>query len=189
LKFILASESPRRVDLLHQAGFDFEAVKSGYPEVSLDDPVATVRSNAMGKARKVALENPGRVVLAADTIVYSPEGRVLGQAADAAGVRRMLGMLQGRWHEVYSGVAVARDEDKKVRHVTTRVRLREVDEAELEAYVALGEGVGKACGYAIQGRAAVFVDRIEGDYSNVVGLPLSLASRLLKVYRVKWYGE
>jgi septum formation protein len=189
LRFILASESPRRVDLLRQAGFDFEVQKSGYPEVLLEDPVGTVRSNALGKARKVALAHPGRVVLGADTVVYIPGERVLGQATGERDVRRMLGMLRGRWHEVYSGVAVARGEDVRVGYLGTRVKMRELEEEEFEAYVALGEGVGKAGGYAIQGRAALFVEEIRGDYTNVVGLPLVLASRLLKGYGVRWYGS
>ena len=102
-------------------------------------------------------------------------------------MRRMLGILEGCAHEVYSGVAVARGEDVSVQVAMTRVRLRELTETEISAYVKLGEGVGKAGGYAIQGRAALFVEGIEGDYTNVVGLPLALTSRMLQDNGVRWY--
>ena len=191
MKFVLASESPRRVDLLHVAGYDFIARKSGFPEVVEDDPKETVEANARGKALIVAAELPGEVVLAADTIVYLPElparGAILGQARSGDEVRRMLGLLAGRGHEVYSGVAVARDGDVSIHSTMTRVRMRPLSEAELSAYVGLGEGIGKAGGYAIQGKAALFVEGIEGDYTNVVGLPLALTSKMLEEYGVRWY--
>jgi septum formation protein len=182
VQFVLASESARRVDLLHAAGYAFEARKSGFPEVTLEDPAQTVLANAKGKALAVE-RGPEVLVLAADTIVYVPdlpEGeRVLGQARNGEDVGRFINLLQGRAHEVHSGVAVARGDDLAVRHVVTSVRMRSVDAAEVESYVRLGEGVGKAGGYAIQGRAAAFVEWIGGDYTNVVGLPLALTSRML----------
>jgi septum formation protein len=182
VRFVLASESARRVNLLRTAGYDFEPLKSGFPEVTLEDPVQTVRANAKGKALAVA-RDPETVVLGADTIVYVPDlpvsERVLGQAKNGADVERFISLLQGRAHEVYSGVAVARGEDLAVRHAVTRVRMRKLDAAEIESYVLLGEGVGKAGGYAIQGRAGAFVEWIGGDYTNVVGLPLALTSRML----------
>ena len=178
---ILASESARRVDLLTLAGYEFEARKSGFPEVTLADPRETVEANARGKALTVAGEWPDDVVLGSDTVVYLPaEGRVLGQAADAEEVKAMLSLLRGARHEVYSGVAVVRGEVVAVRHAVTAVRMRRVPDAEVEDYARLGEGVGKAGGYAIQGRAAVFVEWIGGDYSNVVGLPLALTGRMLQ---------
>ena len=189
MRFVLASESARRVALLEMAGYDFVARKSGFPEVTLDDPRETVEANANGKALAVAREEPGTVVLAADTIVYLPaEGYILGQAKTAGEVRMMLSLLQGRVHEVYSGVAVARDgEEVAVRTARTRVQMRGLSEAEVAAYVALGEGRGKAGGYAIQGKAALFVTGIEGDYTNVVGLPLALTARMLEERGVRWY--
>lgn len=191
MRFVLASESPRRVALLQMVGYDFTARKSGFPEVVEDDPEETVEVNARGKALAVATELPDEVVLAADTVVYlphSPAGEaILGQAKREEDVRRMLGLLEGRTHEVYSGVAVARNGEVSVRSVVTRVRFRGLSEPEISAYVRLGEGVGKAGGYAIQGRAALFVEGIEGDYTNVVGLPLALTSRLLEEYGVRWY--
>ncbi len=191
MRFVLASESPRRVSLLRMAGYGFTARKSGFPEVVEDDPKETVEANARGKALAVAAEFPGEIILAADTIVHLPElpakEATLGQARSADEVRRMLDLLAGRAHEVYSGVAVARDGDITIRSAMTRVRMRPLSEAEISAYVGLGEGVGKAGGYAIQGKAALFVERIEGDYTNVVGLPLALTSRLLEHYGVRWY--
>ena len=188
MQFILASESARRVDLLRMIGYDFEARKSGFPEVVEDDPRETVEANARGKALAVAELEADRVVLAADTVVYVPqEGYVLGQAKSGGEVRMMLALLQGRVHEVYSGVAVARGEDVTLRSARTRVRMRGLSEAEVSAYVGLGEGVGKAGGYAIQGKAALFVEGIEGDYTNVVGLPLALTGLMLENYGVRWY--
>ncbi|HZY65772.1 MAG TPA: Maf family protein [Rubrobacteraceae bacterium] len=189
MQFVLASESARRVDLLRHAGYDFETRKSGFPEVTLEHPKATVETNARGKALAVA--DGDTITLAADTVVYLPElpagERVLGQAGDEEGVRRMLGDLQGRAHEVYSGVAVARGNEIIVRHAVSRVKLRSLEKAEVEAYVGLGEGVGKAGGYAIQGLAGAFVEWVVGDYSNIVGLPLSLTIRMLERFGVRWY--
>ena len=188
MQFVLASESPRRVALLRQVGYDFEARKSGFPEVFLEDPKETVEANACGKALAVATDLPGEVVLGADTVVYLPEEEyILGQAKSNGEVRMMLSLLQGRVHEVYSGVSVARDDNVVVRSMRTRVHMRELSEAEAFAYVTLGEGIGKAGGYAIQGKAALFVEGIQGDYTNVVGLPLALTSRMLEDYGVRWY--
>jgi septum formation protein len=185
--FILASESARRVDLLRAAGYDFETRKSGFPELTLEDPKETVEANARGKALAVARESDD-VVLAADTVVYLPDaGCVLGQAKSVEEVRRMLLLLRGRLHEVYSGVAVAQGENLAVRHAITQVRMRAFGEDEIEAYARLGEGVGKAGGYAIQGRAAVLVEWVGGDYSCVVGLPLALTVRMLEGFGIYWY--
>lgn len=179
------------MDLLHQAGYDFETRKSGFPEVTLEGPVATVLANARGKALAVAKIEPGRVVLAADTVVYRtdlPIGeRIFGQAGDPEEVRRMLSLLHGRVHEVYSGVAVTRGEQIIIRHSITSVRMREIPREEREAYALSGEGIGKAGGYAIQGRAARFVEWIGGDYTNVVGLPLALTGRMLAGFGVRLY--
>ena len=187
-QFVLASESARRVDLLRAVGYDFEARKSGFPEVVLEDPKETVEANARGKTLTVATDLPGEVVLGADTVVYLPDEKyILGQAKSNGEVRMMLSLLQGRVHEVYSGVSVARDGDVVVRSIRTRVQMRGLSETEASAYVGLGEGIGKAGGYAIQGKAGLFVEGIQGDYTNVVGLPLALTSRMLEDYGVRWY--
>ena len=187
MRFILASESARRVDLLRATGYDFETRRSGFREVTLEDPKETVVANARGKALAVA-GNTDDVVLAADTIVYLPEEKsILGQAGSGEDVRRMLLLLRGRAHEVHSGVAVAGRGELAVRHALTTVRMRAFGEGELRAYVALGEGVGKAGGYAIQGSAAGLVEWIGGDYTNVVGLPLTLTVRMLRGFGVNAY--
>ncbi len=173
--------------LLRAAGYDFETRKSGFPELTLEDPKETVVANARGKALAV-VENSDAVVLAADTIVYLLDERsILGQAKSDEEVRWMLLLLRGRAHEVHSGVAVANSGELAVRHAVTTVRMRAFSEEELEAYVGLGEGVGKAGGYAIQGRAAAFVEWIGGDYTNVVGLPLALTVRMLEGFGIQRY--
>ena len=181
-RLLLASESARRIDLLHTAGYEFEPQKSGFPEVVLEDPTKTVRANAEGKALAVT-KDPDTIVLAADTIVYLPDlpadSRILGQAKTTEDVKRFIDLLQGRTHEVHTGVAVARDEDLTLRQAVTRVRMRPLDPGEVESYARYGDGVGKAGGYAVQGRAASFVEWIWGDYTNVVGLPLALTGRML----------
>jgi septum formation protein len=182
VRFVLASESARRVDLLHTAGYDFVPQKSGFAEVTLEEPVETVTTNARGKALAIERDQD-TVVLAADTIVYLPYlpagERVLGQAKHGEDVERFITLLHGRAHEVYSGVAVLNDDNLAVRHAITTVKFRRLDVTEIESYVRYGEGVGKAGGYAIQGRAGSFIEWIGGDYTNVVGLPLALTSRML----------
>lgn len=189
MQFILASESARRVELLHRTGYSFETRKSGFPEVTLEGPKETVEANARGKA--LAVVEGKTIVLAADTVVYLPElpsgKRILGKANDQEDVRRMLGALRGRKHEVHSGVVVVCGDKVVVRHAVTRVKLRPLEDVELEAYAKLDEGIGKAGGYAIQGRAGAFVEWIGGDYSNVVGLPLALTIRMLEHFGVRWY--
>jgi septum formation protein len=170
------------VNLLNTAGYEFEAHKSGFPELVLEDPVETVKANAEGKALAVA-RDPDTVVLAADTIVYLPDlptpDRILGQARNKQDVQRFINLLQGRAHEVYTGIAVARGDDLALRYAATSVRMRALGSAEVDSYARYGEGVGKAGGYAVQGRAASFVEWICGDYTNVVGLPLALTGRML----------
>ncbi len=180
------------MDLLHQAGYSFETRRSGFPEVTLEHPKETVLVNARGKARTVSENEPDRIVLGADTVVYLPElpegGRIFGQAKDESQVSRMVKLLQGGVHEVHSGVAVMLGDEIMVRHAVTSVRMKNLSRTDIAAYAALGEGVGKAGGYAIQGRAAAFIEWIGGDYTNVVGLPLALTSRMLESFGVRWYS-
>jgi septum formation protein len=183
-RVILASSSPRRAALLRQiglvptiepAGVD-EDVRGGEP------PDELVLRLAHHKAETVAARHRGRpvAVLGADTVVCVDDD-ILGKPADAGEAIAMLHRLSGSTHEVHTGVCVISNLSERPFSdvATTRVTMRQIDHGELAAYVATGEPADAAGGYAIQGRAAVFVDRIEGDYSNVVGLPLALTRRLL----------
>jgi len=170
---VLASASPRRVQLLRQAGATFSVLDPGpdRPWPGQAEPRHGTRALALDKARRVATRREGSVVIGADTVVVL-RGVRLGKPRDAAEALVMLGRLQGRTHEVWTGVAVVRDREQRTAAEVTRVQFARLTEAEMAAYVRTGEPLGKAGGYAIQGQAAQFVRRIEGDYANVVGLPL-----------------
>jgi septum formation protein len=186
---ILASASPRRRELLTQAGFEFQVHPAHIPEDPRpgEEPVAYVTRLAREKAQtafaRLAEESPsGLVVLAADTTV-TVDGEILGKPEDAADAARMLRMLSGRSHLVVTGVAVVTAQSTEVASEVTAVRFLTLSEAEIEAYVASGEPMDKAGAYGIQGRAARWIPRIEGCYFNVVGLPLALVSTMLEVCR------
>ena len=177
---VLASGSPRRVTLLRQVGAEFTVVDPGpdrgWPGSA--EPRHGVRALALVKAVTVAAKKPGSVVVGADTVVVL-RGVRLGKPADRAEAVSMLRRLHGRTHEVWTGIAVVRDEERRTAAECTRVQLQRLDEPEIEAYVKSGEPLDKAGGYGIQGIAAQFVRRIEGDYTNVVGLPLERLRRVL----------
>lgn len=186
-RLILASASPRRVALLAQIGLvPDEIVAADIDETPLagEPPAALSLRLACSKARTVANgAEPGALVLAADTVVACGK-RVLPKAADGADVRACLKLLSGRRHRVITAVAVIDAEGKlRSRTVSTVVRFRRLDVSEIETYIAVGEGVGKAGGYAIQGHAAMFVAAINGSYSAVVGLPLMETMQLLRSSR------
>jgi septum formation protein len=170
---LLASTSPRRCAILEQLGIPFDVIAPRYAETE-DDPVA----HALGKARSVLAEADGRLVLGCDTEVVCG-GRVYGKPGDAAAARGMLQSLSGRTHEVVSGLALVTPTWEEVRREVSRVRFRALTPGEMAWYLASGEWRGRAGGYAIQGRGAALVERIEGDYLNVVGLPAALLVRLL----------
>lgn len=180
MRMILASRSERRAALLAQLGIDFEIMAADIDE-SLqagEAPDAYVIRMAKGKAATVAgRAEAGRIVLGADTTVVC-DGATLAKPSDRDDARRMLRRLSGRTHRVYSGVAVIGTTVDTALSVT-EVTFGELDPAEIEAYVATEEPWDKAGAYAIQGRAARFVARIEGSYSGVVGLPLYETCRLL----------
>ncbi len=180
VRLLLASASPRRADLLAAAGYTFTVVPAEVDETPLPDepPLEYVRRLAEAKARAAVAGDPGDVVLAADTTV-AVDRHLLGKPEDAADAARMLGHLAGREHAVHTGVAVRRDGRLVSEVATTRVRFLPLSDAEIAWYVASTEPFGKAGGYAIQGRAARFIDWIEGSYSNVVGLPVHVVHRLL----------
>ena len=173
---VLASGSPRRAELLRQAGIRFEVSVPDVDETLHpgEAPEAYVRRLAAAKARHVAASHPGRPVLGADTTVVV-DGQVLGKPCDAADAVRMLGQLSGRSHLVLTGVClIGPAGETRIDAAVTTVEFRALQAAEIGEYVDSGEPMDKAGGYAIQGGAAGFVTRLDGEYSNVVGLPVAL---------------
>jgi septum formation protein len=212
---VLASASPRRRELLAQAGFTFTVHPAHIPEDPLpnEDPIAHVTRLAREKAKAVYSQLSGNLepdnpqmlrapsilrssqngwdttnpdspsvstltVLAADTIV-TLDNQILGKPSNPADAARMLRLLSGRTHQVITGVALISATSTQVGAETTAVTFRALTEQEIAAYIATGEPMDKAGAYAIQGRAARWIPRIEGDYFNVVGLPIALVSSLL----------
>ena len=178
--FILASASSRRRELLRQIGARFAAVSRGAAETLGDAaPHDVVLRNALAKARAVAAEYPAHAVLGADTAVVVNR-TVFGKPKDPADARRILGLLAGRRHEVFTGVAWVFRDQVYTDVVTTEVRFSAMTPEEIADYVATGEPMGKAGAYAIQGRAAMYIEEIHGSFSNVVGLPLHTVAALAK---------
>jgi len=180
-KLILASGSPRRAEILDAVGWPFEVVTSGIDETQKpgEDPNAYVQRLAFEKATAVATRHEAGLILAADTTVVV-EDQLLGQPEDDRDAQRMLKLLSGKWHEVLTGVALKRiGSETKVGSETTRVRFAELSESEIDWYVSTGEPRGKAGAYAIQGRAALFVEEVSGDYFNIVGLPIRLVYEMI----------
>jgi septum formation protein len=186
---LLASTSPQRRAILEQLGLPFEVVAPRYEEETLPegDAVEFVRRHAQGKARSVADEAGDRPVLGVDTAVVRG-GRIFGKPRDAAQAEEMLEQLAGRTHLVVSGLCLLTPAWEVVEHEATRVTFRPLTPRDLAAYVASGEWEGRAGAYAIQGRGAALVRRIEGDYLNVVGLPAALLVRLLSDRFAGTYG-
>ena len=181
---ILASASPRRAELLRAAGIAFEIHPAHVDEDVRDgeSPEAYVLRVAEEKARVVAARFPDRLVLAADTTVVLDQ-HILGKPCDDDDARRMLGILSGRVHDVLSGVCIAGPADSghvDVRLARTTVEFARLTAEEIRGYVKSGEPTDKAGAYAIQGFASRFVTRIEGSYSNVVGLPVALVYEMLR---------
>lgn len=179
MSLILASASLRRSELLRTAGYEFVVRVADVDEASHagESPEAYVRRVAIDKARAVA-RRPGEFVLAADTTVVV-DGATLGKPSDVADAVRMLGMLAGRAHDVLTGVCLLRPAGAEVRVASTRVEFQPMSGDEIAWYVASGEPMDKAGAYGIQGRAARFISRIEGSYSNVVGLPVAVVHAML----------
>ena len=175
---ILASSSPRRRELMGYTGIPFEVITAEAEETKKGDPRALVMENARRKARAVADTHPGRTVLGADTVVYL-EGKVLGKPRDHADAKRMIAQLSGAWHTVYTGVCVISPQGEDVRCDESRVRFVRLTEEEIERYAASQEPMDKAGAYALQGKGGMFVSRIEGSYSNVIGLPMALVREML----------
>ena len=185
MRIILASASPRRKELLEQAGIAFEIQIGNAQEcITKEEPGEIVEELSLAKAQKVAEEVTGdAVIIGADTIV-AKDREILGKPKDAADAHRMLALLQGTKHQVYTGVTLIQKKGERqiVRafHERTDVFMAPMCDDEIEAYIATGEPFDKAGSYGIQGRAGIFVEKIEGDYYNVVGLPVSRLYHELK---------
>jgi septum formation protein len=173
VRLVLASTSPQRRDILQQLRIPFDAVAPAYVEQDPPDadPIALVRAHAVGKARSV--HRSDRPTIGVDTTVHL-DGRVFGKPGDADDAVAMLRELSGRTHAVLSGLCLIEPRGETVDHAETLVTFRPLAERAIREYVGSGEWRGRAGGYAIQGLGGRLVERIEGDYSNVVGLPAAL---------------
>jgi septum formation protein len=179
---ILASASPRRAELLRAAGYEFEIAAAGIDESIRDgeSPARYVRRLAAEKSAAVGSDlDLTPIVLGADTTVVV-DGEMLGKPADDRDIARMLRRLSGRRHDVLTGVSVRRGSEELGLVDTTTVEFSALSDQDIAWYVASGEGHDKAGGYAIQGRASRFIPRIDGSYSNVVGLPIASVADLLR---------
>lgn len=189
---VLASSSARRKELLHGLGLDYVVFPSSADE-TIDEtvePADYVRILAERKAQDVAQEygklHKDFLVIGADTIVVL-DGEVLGKPVDPEDAARMLGNLQGKIHDVYTGVCVVDGNDGSLKSgfCRTRVTMKKLNEARIQRYIATGEPLDKAGAYGIQGKGALLIEGIEGDYFSVVGLPLGLTSDLLEEFGVQ----
>lgn len=178
---VLASASPRRQELLRAAGLAFEVQPANIPEDPRPGEKARDCAERLAREKALAVSRlrPQDIVLGADTVVVI-DSQILGKPADSGDAVRMLRMLSGRQHEVITGVCLVRNGQASVASEITQVTMSEISEQELSAYAASGEPIDKAGAYAIQGIAARWIPRIEGDYSNVVGLPVALVWRMLQ---------
>jgi len=178
---VLASASPRRQELLRNAGISFDVQPADIPEDPLPGESAKdcAERLAREKAIAVARQRPHDVVLGADTVVVV-DGQLLGKPSDAADAARMLRLLSGREHQVITGVCLVVSGVSSVSSEATFVTVDELTGKDIADYIASGEPMDKAGAYAVQGVASRWIPRIEGDYSNVVGLPVALVARMLR---------
>ena len=181
MRLILASSSPRRRELLAQVGLTFEVIPAHIDETrhALEEPTAYVQRLALEKAQTIHALHPAAFILGADTTVEI-DGHALEKPTDRADAERMLRALSGRVHHVYTGLALLSTNSRRTHLETTSVAFSFIDEAELQRYLDSSEPYDKAGAYGIQGYAARWIPRIDGDYFNVMGLPLAATVRLLK---------
>jgi septum formation protein len=189
-RLILASGSPRRAEILHHAGFEFDIYVTQTDESRRARETAAkyvwrvAAAKARGAAEKLKGKSGRTIVVGADTVVLA-NGKILGKPSDVKDARRMLRLLSGRTHRVLTGLAILSLPDGAERHrvEATRVRFRKMSNAEIDDYIATGEPFGKAGAYAIQGIGGRYVTQVEGCYFNVVGLPLARLCELLDALR------
>lgn len=174
MHIILASGSPRRKELFSYLGLDFSVSVSHADERSRPRELPEDFCNrvSLDKAAVVSRENPDALIIAADTIVVI-DGRILGKPRDNTAASEYLRLLQGRIHDVYTGYTIMYKDRNRTRVIRTRVRFRAMTEKEISWYIATGEPLDKAGAYAVQGIGSIFIDKVDGSYTNVIGLPLS----------------
>jgi len=184
-KLILASGSPRRAEILNFVGWEFEKRVADIDETEFlnESPTDYVQRLAREKAEAVAAHYENGLILGADTIVVIDE-KIIGKPKDVLDARRMLKLLSGRWHKVLTGVALVEVQSLKsiIGIQRTRVKFAEMTDKEIAFLVEKGEPLDKAGAYAVQAQAALFIEEIQGDYWNVVGLPINLVFRLVKFF-------
>lgn len=187
MNLILASQSPRRRQLLNQMGLrDFQIIPAVGEEVVPDNihPAQAVELLSRQKAQEIALQFPDAVVIGADTVV-SLDGKILGKPRDEQDAIGMLTALSGNTNTVYTGVTVCQGDKIITRSVATQVNFRHLTAQEISAYVATGEPLDKAGGYGIQGLGGLLISGIAGDYFNVVGLPIATLGQMLREFGVQ----
>jgi len=179
-KLVPAAGSPGAAEILNSVGWVFEKAIPDVDESVVDgeSPEVYVQRLAVEKARVVGSSYPDRIILAADTTVVI-DGEIIGKPVDLDDARSMIAKLAGNWHAVLTGVAVSRDGEAIVGIQSTRVKFASMTDTEIDFLVEKGDPLDKAGAYAVQAQAALFIEGIEGDYWNVVGLPISLVYRLV----------
>ncbi|HNY64878.1 MAG TPA: Maf family protein [Deltaproteobacteria bacterium] len=185
MQILLASGSPRRRELISWMGIDFEVLVPEIDETLKGDESPEEYCSRLSREKALAIQKdrPQALVIAADTVVVA-HGTILGKPAEEEEARKHLRQLQGAMHEVYTSYTIAREGLSTTRVIRTRVYFRDMTEDEIAWYVSTGEPMDKAGSYALQGIGAIFVDRIEGSYTNVIGLPLSHLYHDLKEYGI-----
>lgn len=179
-KLVLASGSPRRSEILNSVGWEFtkDVPDIDESERAGETSESYVRRLAKEKGEAVSDKHPAEIVLAADTTVVIND-QIIGKPKDLADARRMLVMLSGSWHEVLTGIAVIRNGTAEIGLQRTRVKFAPMSDREIDYLVEEGDPLDKAGAYAVQAQAALFIEAIEGDYWNVVGLPISLVYKMV----------
>jgi len=184
-RIILASQSPRRKKILEQVGLDFEVVVSDFDEtkIKFKNPQEMVEKLSLEKAKLIAKKYPSAIVIGADTtVIFRKE--IIGKPKSKQDAVRILKLLSDNTHEIVTGFTVIKESKSITEHVISKVKFKKLSEAEIKAYVATGEPMDKAGGYGIQEKGGLFIESIEGDYFNVVGLPIFAVAEALKQFGV-----
>jgi septum formation protein len=185
-QIILASKSPRRKSILEQVGLKFSIVVSDFDEetIKFKTPQEMVKKLSFEKAKIVAAKNPKAVIIGADTtVIFKKE--IIGKPRSKSDAIRILNLLSGNVHEIVTGFTVMEGKKSITGHVSSKAKFKKLSDQEIKAYVATGEPMDKAGGYGIQDKGGLFIEEIEGDYFNVVGLPISAVAKALKEFGVE----